>query len=139
MAQQTYDQGLMPVVDPVNHPAHYKLGSIEVIDAIDSWKLGFSLGNAVKYIARAGKKDPAKLLEDLQKARWYLDREIARLSAVPVANPVQYRCPLCRMLTNAAGHCDDCKAGRFVPVQHRCLQCFNPLQCSNPGHCDERK
>jgi len=63
--------------DPVNHPAHYTLGGVEVIDAIEAWQLGFCLGNAVKYIARAGKKDPAKTLEDLKKARWYLDREIA--------------------------------------------------------------
>lgn len=65
--------------DAVNHPPHYKLGGVEVIDAIEAWNLGFALGNAVKYIARAGKKDPAKTLEDLKKSRWYLDREIARL------------------------------------------------------------
>ncbi len=59
-------------------PAHYKLGGIEVIDAIEAWLLGFHLGNAVKYIARAGRKDPAKTVEDLKKARWYLDREIQR-------------------------------------------------------------
>jgi hypothetical protein len=64
----------------VDHPAHYKLGAVEVIDAIEAWSLGFCLGNAVKYIARAGKKNPAKLVEDLEKARWYLDREIARLN-----------------------------------------------------------
>jgi hypothetical protein len=66
------------VSDIVNHPAHYIAGKIEVIEAIEDWKLGFCLGNAVKYIARAGKKDPAKTKEDLQKARWYLDREIER-------------------------------------------------------------
>ena len=49
-----------------------------MIDAIEAWGLGFCLGNAIKYIARAGKKDPAKTLEDLRKARWYLEREIAR-------------------------------------------------------------
>jgi len=63
----------------VDHPAHYNTGGVEVIDAIDAWDLGFNLGNAVKYIARAGKKDPAKLLEDLQKAQWYLAREIERV------------------------------------------------------------
>lgn len=66
-------------MNAVNHPAHYTQGGIEVIDAIEAWSLGFHLGNAVKYIARAGKKDPAKLLEDLEKARWYLQREIDKL------------------------------------------------------------
>ena len=59
-------------------PAHYRIG-IEPIAAIESWQLGFCLGNTVKYIARAGHKDPTKTVEDLKKARWYLDREIARL------------------------------------------------------------
>jgi hypothetical protein len=68
------------VGDAVNHPSHYTSGGIEAIAVIEAWGLGFHLGNAVKYISRAGKKDPAKTLEDLQKARWYLDREIARLA-----------------------------------------------------------
>lgn len=63
--------------DTVNHPTHYTLGGIEVIDAIEAWSLGFHLGNTVKYIARADHK--ARRLEDLKKARWYLDREIARM------------------------------------------------------------
>lgn len=63
--------------DAVNHPSHYNTGSIEVIDAIEDWGLGFALGNAVKYIARAAHK--GKMIEDLKKARWYLDREIQRL------------------------------------------------------------
>lgn len=67
--------------DPVNHPAHYTSGNIEVIDFIDDKELGFCLGNAVKYIARAGKKDPAKTIEDLEKAVWYLNHEIGRLKA----------------------------------------------------------
>lgn len=67
--------------DPVNHPAHYTDGRIEVIDFIEDKRLGFHLGNAVKYIARAGKKDPGKAVEDLEKARWYLDREIRRRKA----------------------------------------------------------
>lgn len=66
--------------DAVNHPEHYKSGGIETIDFIESKDLGFNLGNAVKYISRAGKKDPSKLIEDLEKARWYVDREISRLS-----------------------------------------------------------
>lgn len=62
--------------DPVNHPSHYTDGKIEVIDFIEDKKLGFCLGNAVKYIARAGKKDPSKEVEDLKKAAWYVDRRI---------------------------------------------------------------
>jgi hypothetical protein len=65
--------------DPVNHPAHYTTGRIEVIDFIDDKELGFCLGNAVKYIARAGKKDPAKTVEDLQKAVWYINHHIEKL------------------------------------------------------------
>lgn len=65
--------------DNVNHPSHYNDGKIEVINYIEDKNLGFHLGNAVKYISRAGKKDPAKHIEDLEKARWYLDREIQRL------------------------------------------------------------
>lgn len=62
--------------DPVNHPAHYTDGKIEVIDFIEDKGLGFCLGNAVKYISRAGKKDATKTVEDLKKAAWYLNREI---------------------------------------------------------------
>ena len=64
--------------DNVNHPAHYTDGNIEVIDFIEDKQLGFHLGNAVKYISRAGKKDPDKYIEDLQKAAWYIAREIDR-------------------------------------------------------------
>lgn len=64
--------------DNVNHPAHYTDGKIEVIDFIEDKKLGYHLGNAVKYISRAGKKDPDKYIEDLEKAVWYLQREIKR-------------------------------------------------------------
>lgn len=70
-----------PIDDPVNHPSHYTDGKIEVIDFIEDKKLGFHLGNAVKYIARAGKKDPTKTVQDLEKAKWYIEREIARLEA----------------------------------------------------------
>src|SRR5258706_12905876 len=73
--------------DPVNHPAHY--GGIdnpyEAIKVIEAWKLGFALGNAVKYISRAGKKPGTSSLEDLQKAKWYLDREIKNCIGLPTA------------------------------------------------------
>lgn len=60
--------------DAVQHPAHYNVGKIEVIDAIEDWGLNFSLGNAVKYIARADHK--GKPIEDLRKAVFYLEHEI---------------------------------------------------------------
>ena len=65
--------------DPVNRPAHYTDGKIEVIDFIEDKKLGFCLGNAIKYISRAGKKDPSKEIEDLNKAKWYIERRIKEL------------------------------------------------------------
>lgn len=66
----------------VNKPSHYTDGNIEVIDYIEDKKLGFCLGNAIKYISRAGKKDPNKEVEDLKKANWYINRRIKELEAV---------------------------------------------------------
>jgi hypothetical protein len=65
----------------VNHPNHYggKDNNYEAIKVIDAWGLGFSLGNTVKYISRAGKKNPTKELEDLKKALWYLNHHIETL------------------------------------------------------------
>lgn len=62
--------------DPVNHPGHYTDGKFEVIDFIEDYDLNddFYMANAVKYICRAGKKDPSKRKEDLEKALWYLQR-----------------------------------------------------------------
>lgn len=60
--------------DMVNHPSHYNKGKIEVIDFIEDQGLSFHLGNVIKYVARAGSKGDK--LEDLKKARWYLDRYI---------------------------------------------------------------
>lgn len=71
------DKGTQP--DNVNHPAHYTSGQIEVIDFIEDKELGFHLGNAVKYISRAGRKNPDKTIEDLRKAVWYINRQIQRL------------------------------------------------------------
>ena len=67
-----------PEYDPVHKPAHYDFG-IEPMAAIFSWELNFARGCAVKYIARAGRKDASKELEALKKAREYLDREIKRM------------------------------------------------------------
>jgi hypothetical protein len=65
--------------EAVNHPAHYGGGDnpYEAIKVIDAWGLNFSLGNTVKYISRAGKKDD--ILQDLKKAAWYLNHEVKRL------------------------------------------------------------
>lgn len=65
----------------VSHPRHYNQGRIEVIEFIEDKKLGFHRGNAVKYIARAGIKDLSKEIEDLEKAKWYIERDIERLKA----------------------------------------------------------
>jgi hypothetical protein len=72
--------------DNVNHPSHYTSGKIEVIDFIEDQKLPYHLGNVVKYVARAGKKDPAKTVEDLKKAAWYLNRFIALLETGGAGN-----------------------------------------------------
>ena len=74
--------------DPVAHPAHYTYGKIEVIDFIQDKDLNFALGNAVKYIVRAGHKaeqgmsDEEKAIQDLEKARQYIDFEIEHRKGV---------------------------------------------------------
>ena len=65
-----------PEPNTVNHPAHYNVGKIEAITVIEDWNLGFNLGNCLKYLARADHK--GKPIEDLKKALWYLQRELAR-------------------------------------------------------------
>lgn len=70
--------------EAVNHPDHYNFGSIEVIDAIEDWGLDFNAGNVIKYVARhQHKKNP---IEDLKKARWYLDRIIERKENESIKN-----------------------------------------------------
>lgn len=71
--------GLNMKHDNVNYPQHYTDGSIEVLDFIEDKKLNFHRGNAVKYICRAGKKSKETEIEDLQKAVFYLNREIKNL------------------------------------------------------------
>lgn len=79
----------LDLVDPdnVNHPPHYKTGGIETIDVIEA-KVGawpgataYRIGNAIKYLTRH--RDKGRAVEDLQKARWYIDREIAALNRAP--------------------------------------------------------
>ena len=62
--------------DPISHPSHYTTGKIEVIDFIEDQRLPYHLGNVIKYICRAGRKDPTKTVEDLSKGAWYLNRYI---------------------------------------------------------------
>lgn len=74
------EKGVKPETDAVSHPAHYGGDTTyEAIKVITAWGLGFDLGNVTKYVARAGKKDPTKELEDLRKARFYLDHRINQL------------------------------------------------------------
>ena len=65
--------------DNINHPPHYTTGKIEVIDFITDKKLNYCRGNIIKYVVRAGIKSKETELDDLKKARWYIDREIKRM------------------------------------------------------------
>ena len=73
-------EGIIPKSDMVNHPAHYTMGKYEVIDVIEDWKLSYPLGNAVKYIARSEHK--GNKVQDLEKAIFYIKREIKKLEGV---------------------------------------------------------
>ena len=64
--------------DAVNHPAHYKVGGIETIDFIEAKKLNYNIGNVIKYLTRADHKGNRK--QDLEKAKWYLERELSTMS-----------------------------------------------------------
>ena len=75
--------------EQVDHPSHYNQGKFEVIDVIESEHFDFHLGNAFKYLSRAGKKDPSKFIEDLEKALWYLNRSLNGRNKKPV-NPMEY-------------------------------------------------
>lgn len=75
--EREYAEGM--VSKSVDHPDYYSDGKIEVIDFIEDKKLDFCLGNAVKYISRAGKKDKGKEIEDLEKASWYIKRRIKEI------------------------------------------------------------
>lgn len=84
--------------NPVYHPKHYNTGKIEVIDFIEDQKFNYYRGNAVKYISRAGKKDKETEIQDLEKAVFYLEREIGRLEkfqGVIKIPQYEYRCAMC--------------------------------------------
>lgn len=72
--------------DMVDRPDHYQgsSASMQAIDVIEEFGLNFNLGNVVKYLLRAGKKDPNKKLEDLKKAKWYLEREVDMAKGVNI-------------------------------------------------------
>ena len=72
------------MADMINHPPHYTQGKIEVIEAIEDWKLGFHEGQIIKYVARA--KHKGNELEDLKKAQWYLNRIISTLEKTNAGN-----------------------------------------------------
>ena len=77
----SYLESLPDKPSAVNHPEYYggKDSPYEAINVIEAWELDFNLGNVLKYIARAGKKGEWKHQEDLEKAAWYLNREIQNL------------------------------------------------------------
>ena len=64
----------------VDHPKHYNRGKFEAIDIIEALEMNFNLGNAQKYLFRAGHKDD--IIQDLEKAKWYIEREIQRLNKI---------------------------------------------------------
>ena len=80
--------------DAVNHPAHYTFGSIEVADALEDWQMNLWRGTVVKYVVRAGRKRKETEIEDLQKAAWYLNREIERMQKLTAVTP-QYPLAFC--------------------------------------------
>lgn len=65
-------------IEHVNHPNHYNKGKFEVIEVIEDWGLGFNLGNAIKYIGRCEHKENKK--QDLEKALWYIKRELENIT-----------------------------------------------------------
>ena len=74
--KETLEEKMYAVIDdPVNHPSHYTDG-IETIDYIESKHFPYHIGNAVKYLSRAGKKNPDETITDLKKAVWYINRYI---------------------------------------------------------------
>ena len=78
---QNTQLGASKKMDNVNHPAHYGGADnvYEAIKVIEAWNLDFCLGNVVKYISRAGKKEGNSLIQDLEKAKWYLEKRIQEL------------------------------------------------------------
>ena len=74
----SHEESLLSGYEKVNHPEHYQSSSLETIDVIEAFELNFSMGSAIKYILRAGKKPGEESTEDLKKAIWSLQREVTR-------------------------------------------------------------
>ena len=79
-------------MDNIN-PDHYKFGGIETIDFIEAKELNYNLGSAIKYISRAGKKDPSTYIEDLKKAAFYINREIEKGTPKKPSKLASYQMP----------------------------------------------
>ncbi len=75
--KKNFDETRNRIKDDINNPSHYTHGKIQTIEVIEDWEMNFHLGNVIKYISRAGRKEDR--LKDLKKAQWYLNREISRL------------------------------------------------------------
>lgn len=124
--------------DPVNHPAHYG-GDVpyEVIKVINAWELSFDLSTAIKYIARAGKKNPKKTIEDLQKAIFYINDEIKQLQgqgtrAVEEAKPAEKPAQLIHFTFDVWPHCGEREDSSYKPTtedraQVTCPACVTAL------------
>lgn len=95
--QEVKSQGLaFAGADPINSPNHYSYSGLEPAHVIEKWGLNYFLGSCVKYLCRKGKKDKTKEIEDLKKARWFLDREISNLEkaqAVKLATRTESKPP----------------------------------------------
>jgi hypothetical protein len=113
--------------EKINHPSHYNKGKIEVIDFIEDQQMNFNLGNAVKYISRAGAKDPTTTIEDLKKAAWYVNREIQRLGGAPVvAENRSNQTPICGVMMDnliKGGHKHICTERIPVGTSHQSHKC----------------
>jgi hypothetical protein len=121
-ARDDYDR----IQDPIT-PAHYTSLHPEPIEVIEAWGLGFCDGNAVKYIARAGRKDDR--LEDLRKARWYLGRLITELEKTEGPyEPGKFNCVICGRLMDESIYVTTGKGGRYA---HR--ECYYPAGQQESG------
>lgn len=76
--EDLYEFNVNPIEELVNHPSHYQGNGLEAIDVIEAFSLGFNIGNVIKYLLRARRKE--SYVRDLEKAKWYLEREISRVN-----------------------------------------------------------
>lgn len=80
-AKEAFIEGINPPKEAVVHPEHYHRGTYEALKVIEAWQLNFNRGNIIKYVCRAGRKDPSKEIEDLEKALFYLRAELETVRA----------------------------------------------------------